>query len=119
MSSAAQAILGKQLDLDLVPIISPKGISSASIQDGFTAFHAANPWVLTALENLTAQLLADGARKLGIGMLWEVVRWRYISQTRGDTFKANNNFRSRYVRLLIERHPDWSAVFDTREIRSP
>lgn len=107
-----------QLQLELGDLVIPRYRRGASIQENFAEFHAANPWVLTALEKLTADYIATGARALGIGMLWEVIRWQYVSQARGSVFKANNNFRSRYVRLMLERHPEWRTVFATRDLRA-
>lgn len=117
MSTATQT--ARQPDLDFEPLVEPESEQTESIQEDFEAFHAANPWVLTALEKLTREHLETGARRCGIGMLWEVIRWKYVSATRGDDFKANNNFRSRYVRLLIERHPEWAVVFNVRALRRP
>ncbi|MEU0722892.1 hypothetical protein [Streptomyces sp. NPDC006140] len=91
---------------------------AATIQAQFEAFHRLNPWVLRALERLTADYLERGATRVGIGMLFEVLRWRYATVTEGDEFRLNNNFRSRYVRLLIERHPQWAHVFEVRALRT-
>jgi hypothetical protein len=90
-----------------------------SIQAAFQRFHEANPWVLTALEELTLDLLARGVFRVGIGNLWEVLRWQYSRSTYDPSgYKVNNNFRSRYVRLMIERHPSWDNVFETRRLRA-
>ncbi|MFG3656878.1 hypothetical protein [Streptomyces sp. NPDC047706] len=89
-----------------------------SIQAQFETFHQLNPWVLRALEALTADYLQRGASRVGIGMLFEVLRWRYVTATEGDEFRLNNNFRSRYVRLLIERHPEWVSAFEVRALRT-
>ncbi|MFJ9617822.1 hypothetical protein [Streptomyces noursei] len=92
---------------------------AATIQAQFETFHQLNPWVLTALERLTADYLDRGASRVGIGMLFEVLRWRYTLATAGDDeFRLNNNFRSRYVRLLIDRHPEWAPAFEVRALRT-
>lgn len=102
-------------DFDFGPILSVEG---ETIQERFEAFHRLNPWVYIALERLTSQWIAAGHRRLGIGMLTEVLRWQYGLATRGDDFKLNNNYRSRYVRLLIETHPSWGDAFETRTLRA-
>jgi hypothetical protein len=99
----------------LIPVVMPK---DATIQERFEAFHAANPWVYQAFVDLAADALDRGAQKVGIGMLTEVIRWQYGRQTQGDSFKVNNNFRSRYVRLMIANHPGWEQVFETRDLRA-
>ncbi|AJC58607.1 hypothetical protein [Streptomyces sp. 769] len=91
---------------------------AATIQAQFETFHQLNPWVLRALEELTADYLRRGAQRVGIGMLFEVLRWRYALATEGDEFRLNNNFRSRYVRLLIDRHPEWQSAFEVRALRA-
>jgi hypothetical protein len=90
---------------------------AGTIQESFERFHALNPWVFTSLEALTQQYLTHGHKRIGIGMLFEVLRWQY-GVTMGDDFKLNNNYRSRYVRLLIEQHPEWEQAFSTRELRT-
>lgn len=89
-----------------------------SIRSRFERFHDANPWVLTKLEEMTGELVARGRRRIGIAMLFEVIRWEHLRSTTGDPFRLNNSFRSRYVRLMIHRHPEWADVFETRETRS-
>ncbi|MGW2022035.1 hypothetical protein [Streptomyces decoyicus] len=92
---------------------------AATIQAQFEVFHQLNPWVLQALESLTGDYLKRvGQARVGIGMLFEVLRWRYAAATAGDEFRLNNNFRSRYVRLLIERHPEWAPAFEVRALRT-
>jgi hypothetical protein len=107
---------GEQLELtDFAPLVSGVG---DTLQAQFESFHAANPWVFRALERLAADYLRTGARRVGIGMLFEVLRWHYGRATQGDSFKLNNSYRSRYVRLLLDRHPDWADRFETRELRT-
>ncbi|MEU4095513.1 hypothetical protein [Streptomyces sp. NPDC026673] len=103
-------------DIQLVqqPAVEP----GQSIQERFEAFNDLNPWVLQQLEALAGDCVAKGFRRVGIGMLFELLRWRYGEATRGDVFRLNNNFRSRYVRLLIERRPEWAALFETRTLRA-
>lgn len=107
------------LPLDGIPaMIVPDRITGATIQERFEAFHAVNPWVLTFLEGRTREWLASGRTRLGIGMLTELLRWEYGRHTTGDVFKISNDYRSRYVRLMIERNPDWAEVFVTKTLTS-
>ncbi|MFE5089476.1 hypothetical protein [Streptomyces sp. NPDC056638] len=99
-------------------LVAPVPVDGQSIQDRFEAFHALNPWVLRHLETLTADAIERGFQRIGIGMLFELLRYRYGEATRGDEFRLNNNFRSRYVRLLIEDHPEWRSFFELRALRA-
>lgn len=90
------------------------------IQARAEEFHAANPWVFEALEQLTADLVAQGVRRVGIRMLWETVRWQYARSTTDKTsgFKVNDHYHSRYVRFLIDKHPEWADLFEQRVLRA-
>lgn len=90
-----------------------------SIQTRFEDFHHDNPQVLLELERLAEQWFSAGHLKCGLKMLWEVLRWELGLRTRGDDgFRLNNNFTSRYARLLVERHPEWDGRIETRELRA-
>jgi hypothetical protein len=112
-------ILQPQLPLEgIQPVRSPAAVPGESIQQKFEAFHRLNPWVLSQLEQMTAECAAKGWRQIGIGMLFELLRWRYGQATQGDTFRLNNSYRSRYVRLLIKQHPEWAHLYEVRALRA-
>lgn len=104
----------EQLELNMEPYVKPEYVEGETIQERFLSFHSKNLWVLAALERLTQDYLDRGHTKVGIGMLTEVLRWQYGRQTTGDAFKLNNNHRSRYVRMMVARHPEWDDVFEQR-----
>ncbi|ANP53666.1 hypothetical protein J2Z21_009351 [Streptomyces griseochromogenes] len=108
-----------QLELPIAAIRQPDHpAGKLSIQERFEAFHQLNPWILRHLEALTADCVERGLTRIGIGMLFEVLRWQYGIATQGEPWKLNNDFRSRYVRLLLELHPEWSSLFETRKIHT-
>lgn len=90
----------------------------SELERRFWDFHEANPQVYVQLVRLARDLVSRGHRKLGIGMLFEVVRWQTLLRTVDDAtpFKLNNNHRSRYARLIMDREPDLHGVFDVREL---
>lgn len=91
----------------------------ATIQERFAAFHAAHPEVYAELVELARTARRAGRSRIGIGMLWEVLRWeRTLRGVEEGGFKLNDHFRSRYARLLMEREPDLAGIFETRELRS-
>lgn len=59
---------------------------------------------------------AAGRTRIGVGMLFEVLRWHSQRATTGDPFRLNNSYRSRYARLLIERRPEWAHLFELRRL---
>lgn len=84
----------------------------------FKEFDDKNPQIYDKLVDLAYELRDIGHRKIGIGMLFEVIRWQSMIQTEGDHFKMNNSYRSRYVRKITNEHPDLEGMFETRELRS-
>jgi hypothetical protein len=92
-----------------------------SIEARFREFHAANPQVLGELLKLARRARGRGATKLGIGMLWEVLRWQLTFETYEPAetpFKLNDHYRSRYVRLICEQDPELGRLFELRELRA-
>lgn len=103
--------------LELHELVLPSPVDGESLDQRFASFHAANPWVLEALEQLTREYLRGGARRVSVKMLTEVLRYKRGS-TVGDTYKLNNSYTSRYARLLIQGHPEWDGLFETRTMPS-
>jgi hypothetical protein len=92
-----------------------------TIEEQFQSFHAAHPEVYDHLRKLALRMVRRGHKRLGIGMLWEVLRWRTMLGARpdeddGQGWKLNNNYRSRYARLLADQVPELADVFHTREL---
>lgn len=90
----------------------------STLQARFREFHYKNPQVCTSLIRLARELKGKGHRKIGIGMLFEVIRWQTMLQTTGDPYKLNNSYRSRYARMIMDSTPDLEGIFDLRELRS-
>lgn len=93
---------------------------AASIDARFQAFHAANPHVYERLVAMALQLRRRGHQRLGIGMLWEVLRWRQMLETDDPAsgFKLNDHFRSRYARLIMEQEAELAGAFELRPLRA-
>ena len=87
------------------------------IDVAFWEFHHAHPEVYDELLRMARDWKAAGHVRCGLKMLFEVIRWqRGIRREIGQTFKLNNNFTSRYSRLLSANHPDLAGFFETREL---
>lgn len=96
----------------------PSLFDTTTAQQKFEQYHRDNPQVLTALIRLTDQAVAKGHKRIGIELLFNVLRWETMITTRGDAYKMNNNYKSRYARLIEEVRPDLKGVFIKRELRS-
>lgn len=94
------------------------GPARRTIEEDFWAFHRANPQVYDRLSALAGQLKDRGHTKVGIGMLFEVLRWEHMMSTSDVTpFKLNNNYRAYYARLIMHRRPSLAGFFDLRKQR--
>lgn len=107
-----------ELGLHLAPLIHPG--RKATIQETFEAFHATNPWVYDALVTLARHYVAAGHRRVGIGMLFERLRWEYDIRPAhaSSEWKLDNNLRSRYARAIAAAEPDLAGAFELRELRA-
>lgn len=89
-----------------------------AIQRRFLAFHEANPQVYLELRTMAREAKAAGKQRIGMAMLFEVLRWNRLLDTRDSTpFKLNDHYTSRYARLLMEREPELAGMFEVRELR--
>ena len=90
----------------------------SSIDRAFWKFHKGNPKVYQKLVQLTQEAKAAGRNKIGMKMLFEVARWQHLVHTRGDDYALNNNYTSRYARIIAEEYPELASMFEIRRIRS-
>jgi hypothetical protein len=89
------------------------------LEEQFWDFHMQNPEVYEELRSLALQMRRRGVEHYGIGGLFEVLRWHRRMQTvdQASDFKLNNNYRSFYARLLMEREPELEGFFELRTLR--
>ena len=91
-----------------------------SIEARFWRFHQAHPEVYAELVRL-ARMARSRVDRVGIKMLWERLRWSVAIEGLADAhepYLLNNNYTSRYSRLIMERERDLDGFFETREVRS-
>jgi hypothetical protein len=91
--------------------------STAEIK--FEQFHTDNPHVYSQLVNLARQYRERRPYgKIGIKLLFEIVRWHTLIHTTDKDFKINNNYAPRYARLIMDNEPDLADIFNLRELKS-
>ena len=105
-------------DVGLAPTIEPIEPHPDSLEAAFDEFHRRNPWVYDALVRLARDLRSRGRERVGIGMLFEVLRWQWALATTdaSSDFRLNNNYRSRYARLIMDNEADLDGMFETRKL---
>jgi hypothetical protein len=90
-----------------------------SIQERFERFDRENPHVYPHLRRLALEARDAGLQRIGVRMLWEVMRWHVAIETRDPSgLKLNDHYTSRYVRKLIREHPELDGLFETRRLRA-
>jgi hypothetical protein len=84
----------------------------------FTQFHAGNPHIYRKLVDLCRQVKGAGHDSYGIKALFERLRWyHHVELKSKEPFLLNNNFTSRYARLIMKQEPDLSDFFEVRKLR--
>jgi hypothetical protein len=86
----------------------------------FREFHAAHPEVYAHLVRLARRAVRRGHRHLGIGMLWETMRYRTLLGAQvpeEDEFRLNDHHRAYYARLMMKQETDLDGVFELRRVR--
>lgn len=103
------------------PSLFDTNASPETIEERFQAFHAAHPEVYAKLRSLALDLTHRGWSHLGIGMLWEALRYTTMlgyGPDEDQPYRLNDHFRSRYARMLMADVPELDGVFETRMLRS-
>ena len=89
------------------------------IDVAFAEFYQTNPQVYTDLVALCRRWRTAGNRKIGMKALFEVLRWERGltgAYTATDGFRLNNNYTSRYARLIMANERDLVDMFETRTL---
>jgi hypothetical protein len=98
-----------------------------AVQEEFEEFHRENAEVYVYLVKLAREMVRRGYDEIGIGHLYEVLRWRVKIATKADPdyyqpdgkpLKLANAHRARYARLIMKREPDLAEIFRTAELRT-
>lgn len=96
-----------------------KQMKDLTLHEKFLKYHEDNPEIYEILKRLAFEAKKKGRKKIGIKMLWEVMRWeRFIHSNDPEGYKLNNNYPSRYARLLMENEKELEGFFEVRKLRS-
>lgn len=90
-----------------------------TIQDKFEKFHQENPRIFVLFVHYAKLLKKKGFTTYSAKAIFEQVRWHMSVRVKnGKPYKLNNNYTSRYARLLTETHPAFTDFFESRTLRS-
>ena len=90
------------------------GWSAMSTAEKFERFHEMNPHVYRVLVTKAREWNAAGHGKLGMSLLFGMVRWVLALETKGDPHRINDHYVPYYSRLIQFREADLRGIFDTR-----
>lgn len=94
-----------------------------TIEERFDAFHRTNPDVYELMVRFAVEAARAGWTRYGVKSLYERVRWHQRVDCKDSRdFKLNNDFTSRYARLL-NSDPRIQEVcgadfFETRQLKA-
>jgi len=92
--------------------------TATDLEAKFWEYHAENPHVYLAFKRAALELLGAGVQHYGAGAIFEYLRFETAVRASGDTFKLNNNYRSRYSRLLAEEDARFVDFFEFRTLKT-
>lgn len=90
-----------------------------NLNDRFNEYHKSNPYVFDLFIRFTMEAKRRGYKRFSAKAVFERIRWHMNVETEdADGFKINNNYTSRYVRLLEKFFPEHKDFYRKRELRS-
>ena len=102
-------------------VTQPSLLTAASrAEERFQRLLREHPEVYPAFRRRAWQLRERGKRHISADSICHYLRDETPVDTRTgqDTYKINNDFSSRFARLLIAEEPSFSAYIETRKLRS-
>jgi hypothetical protein len=89
-------------------------VLKGSTSERFRAFDKANPGVYRLIIKIALDLKAAGFKRAGMKLIFERIRWLYSIQTRGESYKLNNNDTAFYARKAMKEYRELDGFFETR-----
>jgi len=84
----------------------------------FQLYHISNPRVYDLFKRFAYEALMQGFHRFGAKAIMERIRWHELIEKGRNDFVVNNNYTSRYVRMLMEEKPEFIGFFETRKMKS-
>lgn len=89
-----------------------------TIDQKFKKYHKDNPRVYDLIVKYSNKVRAAGFKHYGIWAIINQVRWHVDVETQDpDGFKMNNNYCSRYARMVMDNHPHLDGLFRLRQLK--
>jgi len=87
-----------------------------NLEEKFFTFHKKRPEIYQELVKFSKEWRnrKGTSAKLGIGMVWERLRWE-LQMGGNDTPRLSNNHRAFYARLIMDNEPELQGIFILRQ----
>ena len=89
-----------------------------NIQQKFENFNCEHPTIYKELVRLAQIAKIQGVSSYSAKAMFEIVRWNLMRRRLGRSFRINNNFTSRYARLINKNEPGLRNFFTVRKLKS-
>lgn len=89
-----------------------------TIQQKFEKFNRENPTIYKELVRLATIAKVQGVQRYSAKAMFEVIRWNFVLRRLGANFRINNDFTSRYARLINRREPGLRNFFTVRKLKA-
>jgi hypothetical protein len=96
--------------------LPPIPVVKSYAQQRFENFHLHNKHVYNKLVELSRLAKRMGRDRYSIKSLWEQLRWHYLVERNDAAFKLNNDYHSRYARLIMSKERDLRGFFEIRTL---
>lgn len=111
----------QQVSFTPIAVCPPK--HPRTIDERFFKFHTENPHVYEKLVELCYRVRKAGFKRYSLRTLWETLRWHYDIEIKQETeggreHKLNDQFTSRYARLLMNQNEAFADLFELRSLKS-
>ena len=121
----AQKLLYEETAYDVLDLATnefinePEHLIESKLQQRFQDYHYRNPHVFKLFRRFAEYAMKEGRKHFGAKAIMERVRWEVNIETSDpEEFKINNNYTSRYVRLLEAVDAKFKGFFSKRELRA-
>lgn len=103
----------------------PRGVTQPTLLSAeakadiaFLDYHSANPHIFAAFAAAALQLRARGITHYGAKAIFEHIRFETAIRAGTDVLKINNNYTSRYARLLMATDTRFLHFFELRTLKT-
>lgn len=97
-------------------------LTGMTIEEAFERFDAENPHIYELFKKYLREWYKankhNPSAKTSSKLIINRIRWEVMTTTTADDYKINDAFTAHYARKFANEHPQFSHLFEFREIRS-